>query len=195
MYPLPRLVVHQYGIFGSEFWSVCYHVGVLQFVVLFEAVPFHRAHHPDVCRGERYTNVIFIYMSLAYKIHYLRSTGTEDIDIVVSKCLYLTRYTLCDQQVLKTVLSVIVVFTAFIAGFAFAFYFLNELGADDEFSSIQSSLMKVVRMTIGDGTVSKKAKSRSGSGAGDLTDYMYLLFALLLPIVMVNLMVSVTKEI
>lgn len=95
-------------------------------------------------------------------------------------------------EVLKTVLSVIIVFGAIIFGFAMAFYFLNDSFGDGDFSSTKSSIIKVVRMTIGDGSISKKAKGKSSS-SGDMTDYMYLFFALLLPIVMVNLMVSMIQ--
>ena len=91
-------------------------------------------------------------------------------------------------EVLKTVISVIVIFAAIILGFAISFYFLSESLSDSDFSSAKSSVIKVVRMTIGDGSIAKKSKDRNGQG-DDMTDYMYLFFALLLPIVMMNLMV------
>lgn len=94
-------------------------------------------------------------------------------------------------EVLKTVISVIVIFAAIIFGFAMAFYFLSDSLSDSDFYSTKSSILKVVRMTIGDGSISKKTKGQNNS-SGDMTDYMYLFFALLLPIVMVNLMVSVS---
>jgi len=93
-------------------------------------------------------------------------------------------------EVLKTVITVLIIFACIIVGFSLTFHFLNSDAVyDEDFYTFKASILKVVSMTIGDGSMTKKPKLRN-SWLGEVNDYMYLVFALLLPIVMVNLMVS-----
>ncbi|XP_066915935.1 transient receptor potential cation channel subfamily A member 1-like isoform X2 [Clytia hemisphaerica] len=102
-------------------------------------------------------------------------------------------------EVLKTVISVLLIFGFIIVGFALSFHFISgdwNDGPDADFFDMKKSIIKVVAMTIGDGSMSKGkkrgrgGKGGSGSSIAEMTDYLYLVFALLLPIVMVNLMIG-----
>lgn len=115
--------------------------------------------------------------------------------------LHLKRFPFCGLvvvmfiEILRTVISVLIVFSVVIVGFGLSFHFLvggKNSAAITAFETISDSILQVVSMTIGDGTMSVAQRARGGKGSNstNINLVLYMIFTILLPIVMMNLMVS-----
>ena len=149
--------------------------------------------------------IVYIFEPRDYCIHDQHSNYTQikvqsgSLAILLAYCnllLHLKRFPFCGLvvvmfiEVLRTVISVLIVFSIVLVGFALSFHFL--VGGMTEkfgdFTEIRGAIVKVVSMTIGEGSINVSQR-RGRSATTQMNAFLYLLFALLMPIVMMNLMV------